>query len=529
MSVLFWGFALLFAGAVQGAALAWPLHWQPVLPYGEPVAWLQWLALCVWVVAVQTSPTLKTAAWRSWIFATSWLCASFWWLTIAMALFGGIHQAIAAMAVVLLAGTLALYYTMAGALVWRWRYAMPWVQGLVVGAAWVLAEWARGRLLTGFPWGAVGYAQIDAWALLAPWVGVYGMSAVSAALAAWAVARYVLQRRPTRGALPRWWSAWPALVLLPWMLLPGGSANVMGHLPSFTQSTGHMPVLLLQGNIDQRDKFDPETGLQQSLDWYGQAIVEGFAQLKSHEEMSLIVAPETAIPVLPSEVDPAWWQKVEDAMNGGRSALMLGVPLGSWSEGYTNSVLAWSPNEQRYRYDKHHLVPFGEFVPPGFRWLVDAMQIPLTDFQRGSLTAPPMVWGGQRLSPNICYEDLFGEDLAALFADAAQAPTVMVNVSNIAWFGNTVALDQNRHIARMRALELERPMIRATNTGSTAAIDHQGRVLAEAPRWEAATLKAVVEGREGLTPYARWVAAWGLWPLVGLALALLALLWRRTR
>jgi apolipoprotein N-acyltransferase len=257
--------------------------------------------------------------------------------------------------------------------------------------------------------------------------------------------------------------------------------------------------------------------------------VEGVDQLKGYEGLSLIVAPETAIPVLPNEVDPAWWKQVETAMNGGRSALMLGVPLGSWSEGYTNSVLAWSPSGQRYRYDKHHLVPFGEFVPPGFRWFVDAMRIPLTDFQRGPLTAPPMVWAGQRLSPNICYEDLFGEDLAALFKDPAQAPTVMVNVSNIAWFGNTVALDQNRHIARMRALELERPMIRATNTGSTAAIDHLGRVLAEAPRWEAATLEAVVEGREGLTPYARWVAAWGLGPLVGLALALLLLLWRRTR
>jgi apolipoprotein N-acyltransferase len=133
------------------------------------------------------------------------------------------------------------------------------------------------------------------------------------------------------------------------------------------------------------------------------------------------------------------------------------------------------------------------------------------------------------LSPHICYEDLFGEELAVLFKDPAQAPTVLVNVSNIAWFGNTVALDQHRHIARMRALELERPMIRATNTGSTAAIDHQGRVLAEAPRWEAAVLEAVVDGREGLTPYARWVAVWGLWPLVGLALSLLALLWWRTR
>jgi apolipoprotein N-acyltransferase len=208
---------------------------------------------------------------------------------------------------------------------------------------------------------------------------------------------------------------------------------------------------------------------------------------------------------------------------------MMGLPMGSWTEGYTNSVMAWNPSGQSYRYDKHHLVPFGEFVPPGFRWFVDAMGIPMTDFQRGPLGAKPLFWAGQRLAPHICYEDLFGEELAVMFKDVAQAPTVLVNVSNIAWFGNTVALDQHRHIARMRALELERPMVRATNTGSTAVIDHQGRVVAEAPRWEAAALEAVVDGREGLTPYARWVGAWGLWPLVGLALGVLALLWRRTR
>ena len=530
-----WGLMLLLAGVAQGAALAWPVKGLTYLPDGQPVAWLQWLALCVWVLAVHAAPTAKAAGLRSWLFAAAWLCATFWWLAISMTLFGDMPMALAALAVGVLAGALGLSYAGVGALVWRWRAAGPWVQAAVVGAAWLLAEWARGRLLTGFPWGAVGYAQLDAWGLLAPWVGVYGLSALSAALAAWAVTRWwpvgggsaVGSRK--RAQARRVWGTWPAWLLLPWMLWPGGSVGLMPYLPGFTQSTGSMPVLLLQGNVKQIDKFDPETGVRQALDWYGDAVVQGVEQLKRHEGVSLIVAPETAVPVLPSEVDAAWWKRLETALTEGRSALMMGLPLGSWTEGYTNSVMAWSPSGQSYRYDKHHLVPFGEFVPPGFRWFVDAMGIPMTDFQRGALGAKPLEWGGQRLAPHICYEDLFGEELAVLFKDPAQAPTVLVNVSNIAWFGNTVALDQHRHIARMRALELERPMIRATNTGSTAAIDHQGRVLAEAPRWQAATLEAVVDGREGLTPYARWVAAWGLWPLVALALVLLTLLWRRTR
>lgn len=535
MAGLAWGLLLVLAGGLQGAALAWP--WQAYLPlvtYGQPVAWLQWGTLCVWVLAVHSAYSPLAAAWRSWLFATAWLCATFWWLSISMTLFGGMPMVLAAVAVCLLAGALALYYALAGALVWRWRAAGPWVQAAVVGAAWLLAEWARGRLLTGFPWGAVGYAQIDAWAMLAPWVGVYGLSALSAALAAWVVARWwpvgagvYLGRERASAKRPR--RAWPAWLLLPWMVWPGGTASLMPHLPGFTQTTGIMPVLLLQGNINQRDKFDAETGLKQALDWYGNEIVRGVAQFKSLEGLSLIVAPETAVPVLPDEIDAEWWQRLETALQEGRSALMMGLPLGSRTEGYTNSVMAWRPDGKNHRYDKHHLVPFGEFVPPGFRWFVDAMGIPMTDFQRGPLGAKPLYWAGQRLAPNICYEDLFGEELAVLFKDPAQAPTVLVNVSNIAWFGDTVALDQHRHIARMRALELERPMIRATNTGSTAAIDHQGRVLAEAPRWEATVLEAVVDGREGLTPYARWVSAFGLWPLVGLALFVLALFWRRTR
>jgi len=104
---------------------------------------------------------------------------------------------------------------------------------------------------------------------------------------------------------------------------------------------------------------------------------------------------------------------------------------------------------------------------------------------------------------------------------------VLVNVSNIAWFGDTVAIDQHRHISRLRALELQRPMLRATNTGATAVIDHRGQVVQELPRLTRTVLTGRVEGRDGLTPYARWAASWGLWPLVASCLVVLLLAWPR--
>ena len=127
------------------------------------------------------------------------------------------------------------------------------------------------------------------------------------------------------------------------------------------------------------------------------------------------------------------------------------MPLGSGRE-YTNSVLGFAPGQaQPYRYDKAHLVPFGEFVPSMFRWFTNLMNIPLGDFRSGGLAQPSFEWQGQRLAPNICYEDLFGDEIGANFRDEARAPTMLLNVSNIAWFGDTVAIDQHRAISRMRS------------------------------------------------------------------------------
>jgi apolipoprotein N-acyltransferase len=241
------------------------------------------------------------------------------------------------------------------------------------------------------------------------------------------------------------------------------------------------------------------------------------------------VAPETAIPLLPEQLPEGYLEALRDTFARGERAALVGIPLGSFEQGYTNSVMGFRPGDASYRYHKHHLVPFGEFVPPLFKWFTRMMNIPLGDFNRGALGQPSFAWAGQRLAPNICYEDLFGEELGAHFRDPAQAPTIFVNVSNIGWFGNTIAIDQHLQISRMRSLEFQRPMIRATNTGATAVIDHTGRVTAALPRFTQGMLDAQVEGRTGLTPFAWWAARLDLWPLWALGVAIVVLSAQRAR
>jgi apolipoprotein N-acyltransferase len=302
-----------------------------------------------------------------------------------------------------------------------------------------------------------------------------------------------------------------ALVALP-LLAPGLLRPL-----DFTTSAGTSGVTLLQTAVRQDEKFDPAR-LPRLLEELSRALREGAGPL--------VVGPETAVPLLPTQLEavaPGWWQELSSTLAASGRTALLGVPLGSFEQGYTNSVVALGAGAAGYRYDKAHLVPFGEFIPTGFRWFTELMDIPLGDFNRGPLRAPSFAFDGQRLAPNICYEDLFGEELALRFVDARQAPTALVNLSNIAWFGDTIALPQHLIISRMRALEFQRPMLRATNTGATAIVDHRGRVSQALPFHRPGALVGRFDGRTGLTPYAWWASRLGLWPLV--AGATLVCLW----
>ncbi len=577
-----WWWVCVLGGLLQAAAITWPLNgWTlPGGPApGQPSGGLQIVSLALLVLALQHAARVGQAFRRGWVFALAWLAGTFWWLFVSMHTYGGLPAWLAALAVLALAGFLALYYAVAAGLLCAWAPRSRTAQALMFAALWTLAELARGHWFTGFPWGAGGYAQVDLMATWAPLVGVYGMGFLAAILAyalasllsgawqrlvAWV---YAPARRPrTVGGVPvgagvvagasgrvavhagpgRSAGAWKLVRSLPPVLglallllsLAGGEAW-RGLGLRETAGTGELRVWLLQGNIPQDQKFEPGTGVAQALDWYPRQVAEAVSARRAAPEAGphLVVAPETAVPLLPAQLGPAFWQPLIDdlarqAPGEGAVGALLGLPLGSLQEGYTNSAWGLSADSAAqalgrlgeqgrfgardsgiYQYDKQHLVPFGEFIPPMFRWFTDLMRIPLGDFNRGALPQPAWPLAGQRIAPNICYEDLFGEELAAAFRDPRTAPTVLVNLSNIAWFGNTVAIDQHLHISRLRALELGRPMLRATNTGATAVIDHRGRVAGQLERLTRARLEAVVQGRSGLTPYARWTSRWGLAPM----------------
>lgn len=499
------------AGLAQAASLAWP--WN-----GQPLWWLQLLSMALLAALARPQPH-RAIAWRrgalaGGLFATAWLAGTFWWLFISMHVYGGLAAPLAVAAVLGLAAFLASYYAVALGLFCLLAPAHKALAALFFGALWLLAELARGTLWTGFPWGAGGYAHVDGpLAALARYVGVYGLGAVAAALA-----MAVVQ---LRAADLRRWRTGLALLAVAGILALASADRLCAvdlcHTPA-QPAPRPLSLELLQGNIPQDEKFQSGSGVPVALKWYADRLQDAQAEL--------VVAPETAIPLLPQQLLPGYLEGIAQRYAQGTQAALVGIPLGDDVRGYTNSVLGLGGAATPYQYDKHHLVPFGEFIPPFFKWFTAMMNIPLGDFNRGAVGQPSFAWGQQRIAPNICYEDLFGEELGARFIDPAQAPTVFVNLSNIGWFGNTVAIDQHLHISRMRALEFERPMVRATNTGATAIIDHRGVVTHQLERHTRGVLHGTVQGRGlgggEITPYAWWVSRWGLWPLWMLGAAALA-------
>lgn len=520
---------------MQALAIAWP--WN-----GQPLWWLQLVSLAalIWqldtlnvaaAIAVTSSggldqtprviPVWRRAFWGGWIFSTAWLCGTFWWLFISLHTYGGLAALLAALAVVALAAALGLYYALACACFVAFAPTHRLRRTLFFAALWTLAELVRGNWFTGFPWGAGGYAHVDGpLVMFASQIGVYGVGALAALVAATIAQCLRLNYRRRLMLLV------PFGLFLCLTAAELRSLHVTDSRPDAAtespdpRNPGHLQVALLQGNIPQDEKFVPGGGIQTALAWYGERLHDATA--------ALVVTPETALPLLPSQLPSGYLQSIVTRYASGSQAAIIGLPLTD-GDGYSNSVVGLRPGDAavtpeipNWRYNKHHLVPFGEFVPGIFRWFTNMMNIPLGDFHRGGLGQALFIWQGQRIAANICYEDLFGEEIGANFRDDANSPTILLNVSNIAWFGDSIAIDQHLAISRMRALEFQRPMLRATNTGATVFIDHHGRVTQSLPRLTRGVLVADVEGRYGRTLYAQWVSRFGLWPLWMVALLVVA-------
>lgn len=413
------------------------------------------------------------------------------WVYVSLHNFGGMPLPLAALATLLFCAFLALFPAAAGWLQARIP-AHPAVRAcLLIPAAWVLLEWLRGWILTGFPWLSAGYAAVG-WPLqgYAPLLGVFGISFLTLSLAG--MAWLVFQKRGR--------SAYAIAFIA---MLAGGQA--LRYVEWSEPAGAPVTAALLQGNVAQEQKFQPQRYAR---------IRDAYARLAESSTAKLIVLPETAIPRFYDRIEPEYLARLEAAARRNGGDLLLGVPYRTPEGEYFNSAISLGTSP-RQAYHKSHLVALGEYVPPGFGWVLRMVNIPLSDFSRGAVEQPPLAVAGQRIAVNICYEDAFGDEIARRLPEA----TLLVNMSNVAWFGDSLAPAQHLQIGQMRAIETGRMHLAATNTGITAAIDRDGRVLSRLPQFAEGRLEILAQGYAGATPYSRYRD----WPAVVISLLAMTL------
>ncbi|MBS1197834.1 MAG: Apolipoprotein N-acyltransferase [Proteobacteria bacterium] len=452
-------------------------------PFG--LFWLTPFVCLAFFLLLRLASTARNAFLDGFLFGLGFFLAGVSWVYVSLSVFGGMPWWLAAIATFLFCGVAALYPALAAAAFKRWQPAGLIRQALYFGVLWMLTDWLRGWVFTGFPWLSLGYTQAmpSPLAGFAPLFGVYGLSLLTATL----------------GALLAVWRLGVPLLIA--ALLAGWGLQYI----EWTSPDGApVSVALVQGNVPQDIKFRPE--------FFTQTLIL-YRDLVERHPAQITVLPETALPTFFDRLPQEFIDEISRLAKRQNGNILIGVPTRSGDENYQNSAvsLGVSPTQS---YSKSHLVPFGEFIPPGFGWFVRMANIPLSDFSRGDRKQTPFAFSGQQVAANICYEDAFGEEII----NALPTASILVNMSNTAWFGDSLAQPQHLQISSLRALETGRPMLRATNTGMTAVITPDGRVSAVLPAFTRGVLTANVQGHQGMTPYARY----GNW--LALALGLIFLL-----
>jgi apolipoprotein N-acyltransferase len=447
---------------------------------------LFWLAPFVWLVffgLLQTATTPRQAALSGLFFGLGFFLCGVSWVYVSLSVFGGMPWWLAGIAAFLFCGVMALFPMLAG---WLFKCRQPqelWRQALFFAALIAAADWLRSWIFTGFPWLAVGYSQAPPSPLagFAPLLGVHGLSLLVA----------------LAGALLLRWRVGLAFAAVTAALGFG-----LQQIPWTTPVGEPVSVALIQGNIPQEMKFRPEAFMR-TLTLYRELIEANPAQLT--------LLPETSIPAFFDQLPPVYIDALKAAAENHGGDLILGTLTGD-GERYWNSAVSLGKSPLQI-YSKTHLVPFGETIPAGFAWFMSYASIPMSSFSRGPDVQPPLAVAGQQVAVNICYEDVFGEEIIRALPQAG----ILANISNTAWFGHSLAQPQHLQIARLRAVETGRPMLRATNTGMTAVIAADGSVQASLPAFTQGVLKAEVRAYQGMTPYARF----GNWPALALMIVLL--------
>jgi len=476
---------------------AWPLAFAPFAQ-----SWLAFVLLGLLFVLVDRSPSPRDAAALGFFFGFGAFGAGVYWLAITLHNFAHMDWLLAGAAVALLAAYCALYSALAMGLARRFRGAGRW---LALPVLWIFGEYLRARVATGFPWLATGYTQT--WNYLggyAPWFGQYGVGLITAGLASMGAWLLTGQRRQLWA-----WSFAGSLTLLLFAL------GLFAATVRFTHPVGlPLSVRLLQGNIPISEKWDPSR-IDDILTRYVQLITQ------SPPGTQLVVLPETAFPILQTQI-PRLIAHLQDWSATHHSVLIIGIPE-SHIDRYYNAAMEIEGHQPIRWYRKQHLVPFGEYIPfPRLLGPLVHQFLPgLGNFTpgRGSSVLPV---DGQRAGMTICYEESFSRDVRKGVDEGA---TFLVNISDYAWYGHSIAAAQTLQTAAMQARQEQKPDIRATNTGITSVILPNGEVEVQLPQFSYATLNAKIQPMAGDTPFARY----GNWPYLGLSALLLGLAFWRSR
>ena len=467
------------------------------LPFG---GWLQIpiLSIVWWRLRNETSQTTKQYYAFGLIFGLGYFLIGLWWLYISMHDVGGMNPILSAIAVLLLSLYVALYFSAATFTIRHFKQSQ--IAGLLLAASWVVAEYLRGYIFTGFPWMGLAENQLDG--PFSPIAPVFGGLACTF-LVVWA-SWEILQMRthPIKRIV---------------MLLATIAVIQFAGKISFTKPLGDpISVRLIQGNFEQRLKFNPQA-VGHQIDFYASEIQK--------ESADLIILPETAFELPQSNLPTGLLSYLQNYSDKTFSNLLLGLigeAFGERGMQYTNRAIGISPHAKLYQYDKNHLVPFGEFIPPGFDWFIKAFNVPLGNFARGGVDQKLFsIERKNQASVNaaitICYEDVFGDELAARIKHNQEPVHLLINMTNLAWFGKSQAPTQQLRLSQLRSLETGLPALRATNTGITAALGPDGKLLQTLPAFTQATLTTKIQPYSGQTPYVRW----GNLPILSLSAGLL--------
>jgi len=434
---------------------------------------LFWLAPLIWGALFAQFCRAETPgeALRSGLsFGLGFFLTGVSWVYVSLSVFGGMPWWLAGLAAFLFCGVMALFPMLAGWLFKRWQPAEFLHQAIYFAVLIAAADWLRSWIFTGFPWLTVGYSQTSPSPLagFAPLLGVHGLSLLVAFSGA---------------LLLRWRIGLAVLCLL------AISGLGLRQIAWTTPVGAPISVALVQGNIPQDLKFEPEVFIH-TLSLYLDLVRKNPAQLT--------ILPETALPAFVDQMPEGYIETLKETAKSHGGDLIVGTLTGD-GEHYWNSAISLGQSPLQ-TYSKSHLVPFGEVIPPGFSWLLDFAHIPMSAFTRGPEVQAPLAVAGQSVAINICYEDVFGNEIIRTLPQAG----ILANLSNTAWFGHSLAQPQHLQISRMRATETGRPMLRATNTGMTAIIQASGELQAVLPPFTTGVLKGQVSAYQGMTPYGRW-------------------------